>query len=120
LIQMAIDVVSMLVGIVVGVVITAPILWVAGRLLVGAAKARFIDAVIIVVLGTIAGQVIGQILSGTIGALVQLVVILLLIKKYYECDWLRALAVAVITVVLLIFVSAALAMIGLAIFAPVN
>ena len=116
---MAFDIVSILINIVVGVIVTAPILWIAGRLLVGASKAKFTDAIIIVVLGSIAGAVIGAILSGSIGALVQIIVLLFLIQKYYECSWLRALAVAVVTVVIFVIVILILGVLGFAFLTPV-
>jgi hypothetical protein len=115
---LAIDIVSILISIVVGVVVTAPVLWIAGRLLVGAAKAKFTDAIIIVVLGSIAGSVIGAVISGTIGALAQIVVLLFLIQKYYECSWLRALAVAVVTVVIFIIIVLILGVLGVALLGP--
>jgi hypothetical protein len=116
--RLAFDIVSILVSIVVGVVVTAPVLWIAGRLLVGAAKAKFTDAVVIVVLGSIAGGVIGAVVSGTVGTLAQLVVLLFLIRKYYECDWLRALAVAVVTVVIFIVIIFVLGVLGFALLGP--
>ncbi len=115
---MAFDLVGILVSIVVGVVITAPVLWIAGRLLVGPSKAKFTDAVIIVVLGTISGAVIGALVGGFLGAIVQIVVLLFLIKKYYECSWLKALAVAVVTVVIFAVIAIVLGLLGFAFLAP--
>ncbi len=115
---MAFDVISILVSIIVGVIVTAPVLWIAGRLLVGASRAKFTDAVVIVVLGNIAGAVIGAVLSGFVGALVQIVVFLFLIKKYYECGWLKALAVAVVTVVIFAVVAIVLGVLGFSFLAP--
>jgi hypothetical protein len=110
--------VSILVNIVVGVIITAPVLWIAGRLLVGASRAKFTDAIIIVVLGVISGSVISAILSGFIGAIVQIVVLLLLIKYFYECSWLKALAVAVVTVVIFAVIAIILGFLGFALLSP--
>jgi hypothetical protein len=115
---LAFDVISILISIIVGIVVTAPVLWVAGRLLVGPSKAKFTDAITIVVLGSIIGAVISAILSGFLGALAQIVVLLLLIKKYYECSWLRALAVAVVTVVIFAIVALVLGILGFALLAP--
>jgi hypothetical protein len=117
---MAIDVVTILVSAVVGVLITAPVLWIAGRLLVGATKAKFTDAIIIVVVGSVAGAVIGAFVGGTIGAIAQLIVLLFLIQKYYECSWLKALAVAVVTVVIFAVVAVILGVLGLALLAPMT
>jgi hypothetical protein len=109
---------STLISVVVGIIVMAPVLWIAGRLLVGASKAKFTDAIVIVVLGSVVGAVISAVLSGFIGALVQIVVYLFLIKKYYECSWLKALAVAVVTVVIFAIVALILGVLGFAFLAP--
>jgi hypothetical protein len=108
---------STLISVVVGIIVMAPVLWIAGRLLVGASKAKFTDAIVIVVLGSVVGAVISAVLSGFIGALVQIVVYLFLIKKYYECSWLKALAVAVVTVVIFAIVALILGVLGFAFLA---
>ncbi len=115
---MAFDIMSTLISVVVGIIVMAPVLWIAGRLLVGASKAKFTDAIVIVVLGSVVGAVISAVLSGFIGALVQIVVYLFLIKKYYECSWLKALAVAVVTVVIFAIIALILGVLGFAILAP--
>jgi len=115
---LAFDIMSTLISVVVGIIVMAPVLWIAGRLLVGASKAKFTDAIVIVVLGSVVGAVISAVLSGFIGALVQIVVYLFLIKKYYECSWLKALAVAVVTVVIFAIIALILGVLGFAILAP--
>ncbi len=115
---MVFDIVSTLISIVVGVIITAPVLWIAGRLLVGASRAKFTDAIIIVVLGVVSGAVISAIFSGFIGAIVQIVVLLFLIKHFYECSWLKALAVAVVTVVIFAVILIILGVLGFALVSP--
>ena len=116
---MVFDLGSVLISIIVGVVFTAPILWIAGRFLVGATRAKFTDAIIIVVLGNIASAVISAIVGGFLGAIVQIVVFLFLIKHYYECSWLKALAVAVVTVVIFAIIVIILGVLGFALLAPV-
>jgi hypothetical protein len=115
---LAFDIVSILINIVVGVIVTAPVLWIAGRLLVGASRAKFMDAITIVVLGNIASAVISAIVGGFIGALVQIIVFLFLIKKYYECSWMKALAVAVVTVVIFAIIALTLGVLGFSFLAP--
>jgi hypothetical protein len=113
---MAIDVVATLIGVVVGVVIMSPVLWIAGRLLVGSAKAKFTDAVVIVALGSLAGAIVNAFLSGWIGTLIQLIVYLVLIQKYYECGWGKSIAVAIVTVVIFIIIVFILGIVGVGIF----
>ena len=115
---MAFDLVSVIISVVVGVIVTAPVLWIAGRLLVGSSRAKFTDAIMIVVLGNIAGAVIGAIVGGFIGALVQIIVFLFLIKHFYECSWMKALAVAVVTVVIFAIIAIILGVLGFAILSP--
>ena len=115
---MAFDLVSVIISVVVGVIVTAPVLWLAGRLLVGSSRAKFTDAIMIVVLGNIAGAVIGAIVGGFIGALVQIIVFLFLIKHFYECSWLKALAVAVVTVVIFAVIAIILGVLGFAFLSP--
>ena len=86
--------------ILVSILIQAPVLWMAGRLVVGEKRAKFMDAVIIVVLAVIANAIIGSILGQTLGGLVQLVVYLYLIVKYYETDWIKAAIIAIVNTVL--------------------
>ncbi len=115
---MAFSIVATLISIIVGVIVTAPILWIAGRLLVGPTKAKFTDAIIIVVLGSISGAIIGALISGTLGFLAQIIVLLFLIKHYYECSWLRALAVAIVTILIFVIILFILGILGFALLAP--
>ena len=116
---MAFDIVSFTLGIVISVIITAPVLWLAGRLLVGSSKAKFTDAIMIVILGGIARAVISAVVGGYIGALAQIVVLLFLIKHYYECDWSKALVVAVLTVVIFVVILIILGFLGLSLLSSV-
>ena len=55
-----VDLIGLLIQIVVGIIILAPVLWLVGRALVGKEKAKFLDAVWIVALGTVIGAVVGS------------------------------------------------------------
>jgi hypothetical protein len=112
-----IDLVALLIQIVVGIVILAPVLWLAGRALVGKEKAKFLDAVWIVALGTIIGAVVGALIGGLIAALIMFVIWLALIKHFFDCGWLMALAIAIIAVIIFIIIAAILAVIGIGIIA---
>ena len=113
---MAIDVVATLIGVVVGTIIMSPVLWIAGRLLVGSARAKFTDAVVIVALGSLAGAIVSAFITGWIGTLIQIVVILVLIQKYYECGWGKSILVAIVTVVIFIIIVFILGIVGVGIF----
>ncbi|MCJ7731065.1 hypothetical protein MUP51_02000, partial [Candidatus Bathyarchaeota archaeon] len=58
----------------VSILIQAPVLWIAGRMIVGADRAKFMDAVMITIAAVIANAVIGAFLGQSIAGLVQLVV----------------------------------------------
>jgi hypothetical protein len=112
-----IDLVGLLVQIVVGIIILAPVLWLAGRALVGKEKAKFLDAVWIVALGTIIGAVFGALVGGLLAAIIMFVIWLALIKHFFDCGWLMALAIAIIAVIIFIIIVAILAFIGIGVIA---
>jgi hypothetical protein len=109
------DLIGLLVQIVVGIIIVAPVLWLTGRALVGKEKAKFTDAVWIVALGTIIGAVAGALIGGLIAALIMFIVWLALIKHFFDCGWLMAFAIAVIAVIIFVIIVAILAFIGIGI-----
>ena len=95
----------MLIGAVIGyiivsVLIQGPVLWLAGRMVVGAERAEFMDAVVITVSAVLANALIGAVLGQSLAALVQLVVYLALIVRYYETDYVMAAVIAVVNTVL--------------------
>jgi len=106
------DLITVLIQIVVGTVIVAPLLWLAGRALVGKDKAKFLDAIWIVLLGTVIGAVVGAFIGGLIAAVIMLIVWLALIKHFFDCGWLMAFAIAIIAVIIFVVVLAVLAVIG--------
>lgn len=103
----------MLIQIIVGTIIIAPLLWLAGRALVGKDKAKFLDAIWIVLLGTIIGAVVNSYIGGLIAAVIMLIVWLALIKHFFDCGWLMALAIAIIAVIIFVVIAAILAIIGI-------
>ena len=111
-----INTVSILIGIVINIIFVAPVLWLAGRALVGGRKARFTDAILIVASGVILGTVIGVATSGLIGGLIQLVVWLYLVKRFFDCGWLMALAISLIAIIFYGIIVLALAFLGVALF----
>jgi len=106
------DLVALLIQIVVGTIIIAPILWLAGRALAGKDKAKFTDAISIVILGTVIGAVVGAFVGGLIAAIIMFIIWLALIKHFFDCGWIKALAIAIIAVIIFIVLIAVLAIIG--------
>ncbi len=107
------DLTALVVQIIVGIIVVAPVLWLAGRALVGEQKAKFTDAIWIVVLGTVVGAIVGAFVGSLLAAIVMLIVWLALIKHFFDCGWLKALAIAIVAVVIFIILAAILAFIGI-------
>jgi hypothetical protein len=113
------DLLGLLIQIIVSVIIIAPVLWLVGRALAGKDKAKFTDAIWIVVLGTVIGALVSWFAGslGWIGTIIMIIVWLALIKHFFDCGWLKALAIAIIAIIVYIIIFfiliAILAIIGL-------
>jgi len=94
--------IDLIVTIIVNIIFISPVLWISGRLLVGNAKAKFTDALWIVVLGTVASSVFGYFFQGLgiIASLILFVIVLGLVKHFFDCGWLKALAIAIVAAVI--------------------
>jgi hypothetical protein len=114
-----VSLISLVVSVVVGIIVLSPVLWLVGRGLVGKEKAKFTDAIMIVVIGIVANAVVDWILSGTlsiIGWILMLVIWLALIKHFFDCGWAKAFVIALVTVVVYVVIAVVLALIGIAVF----
>lgn len=114
-----VDLVSLIISVVVGIIILSPVLWLVGRWLVGKEKAKFTDAIFIVVIGLVVNAIVGWILTGwlsVIGWIVMLIVWLYLIRHFFDCGWLKALLIAIVAVIVFIIIAVVLALIGYAVF----
>ncbi len=109
------DLMALVIQIIIASVIVAPILWVSGRALVGKDKAKFTDAIWIVILGNVIGAAVGAFLGGALASLIMLIVWLALIKHFFDCGWLKALVVAVVAVVIYAIIVVVLVAIGIAV-----
>jgi hypothetical protein len=113
---MAINLDWLLINIIVNTIILSPIFWISGRLLVGKEKAKFTDAIWIVIIGTVIGTFFGAFFSGIIAAIIQLIIWLALVKHFFDCGWLKALVISILAVLIFAVIVALLAIIGIAIF----
>lgn len=109
---MAINLDAVIINIVVNIIILSPALWFSGRALVGKEKAKFMDALVIIALGTILGAIFGAFFTGFIASLISLIIWLGLIKHFFDCGWLQALAISIIAVILFIIIAIVLGLIG--------
>jgi hypothetical protein len=110
-----VDIIGLLIQIVVAIIVVAPILWLVGRALVGKQKAKFTDAIWIVVLGVIIGAVLGWLIGGLISSIIMFFVWLGLIKHFFDCGWLKAFVIALVAVVVFVIIAFILALIGIGI-----
>lgn len=125
---MAVDLASILIGLLVSIIVmvifAVPALWISGRLLAGKQKAKFTDALWIVILGTIIfyffNFFLTDMLSGfttIIAYIVLLIIWLVLVKHFFDCGWLKALAISIIAIIIaiifMIIIAIVLAAIGI-------
>jgi hypothetical protein len=104
--------VQLIIRIIVSIVIIAPALWMSGRLLVGKQKAKFTDALWIVVLGTVISSIFGYFFGeGIIATLILTVITLGLVKHFFDCGWLKALAISIVAAIIFIIIAVILGLI---------
>ena len=115
---MALSLDVLVIQIILGIVFLAPVLWIAGRLIAGKDKAKFTDAIWIVILGNVIGGIFQYFFSGIIAGIIVLIIWLALVKHFFDTGWLRALAIAIIVAVIYfvvaILVLAVLVLVGIA------
>jgi len=113
-----IDLIALAISIIIRIFVLSPVMWLAGRALAGGAKAKFTDAIWIVVLGTIVGAVFEALFAGILGLLSSIIVFIIwlaLVKHFFDTGWLKALAVVILVVIIYIIIAVVLALLGLAI-----
>lgn len=95
----------------VNLVILAIVLYLAGLVVVGKRRALFSDAFIISLLGTVASTVFFMFLPSLLALALSIIAWLLLIKRFYETDWFKAIAVGILAIVIFLAVTVLLALI---------
>ncbi len=113
---MAINLDVLLIDLVVKIIVLAPAFWLAGQVLAGKGKAKFIDAVWIVILGTLIGGIFSFFeFIGIIALVIQLIVWLGLVKHFFDTDWIKAFIISVLAIIIIILVGFILGLIGIGI-----
>jgi chromate transport protein ChrA len=107
---------AVVIQVVVGIIIVAPALWISGRLLVGRERAKFTDALWIVVLGVVTGAIISYFVGGILASIIMLIIWLALIKHFFDCGWLKAIVIAIVAAIIFVIIAAVLALLGLGLF----
>jgi hypothetical protein len=111
---LAVNLDVVLIQIVVNTIVLAPVLWVSGKILVGE-KAKFLDAIWIVVLGTVIGALFGAFFYGIIASIIQLIIWLALVKHFFDSGWLKALVISVLAVIIFVVIMVLLGLVGIGI-----
>ena len=105
---------TLLIDLVIKIIILAPALWISGRVLVGKEKAKFLDAVWIIILGTLIGGIFSYFeIIGIIALIIQLLIWLGLVKHFFDTGWLKAFAISVLAVIILVVIGFILGLIGI-------
>jgi hypothetical protein len=107
--------INMVIHVIVNAILLTGVLWISGRLLAGKDKAKFTDALWIAVLGTVIADVLGVFVVGIIATLIVLFIWIALIKHFFDCGWLKAIAIGIVAVLMLIVIAVILALIGITI-----
>ena len=109
----AVDLTLLAIDLIVKIIILAPALWLAGKALAGD-NAKFLDAVWIIVLGTLIGAIFSYFeIVGIIALIIQFVVWLALVKHFFDTGWVYAFIISVLAVIILIVIAFKLGLIGL-------
>lgn len=106
------DIMGTIIQVIVGVIILAPVLWLVGRAMVGKEKAKFTDAIWIVVLGIVINAVLGALNLGLLGLIVTLVVWIALIKHFFDAGWGKAILIGIVAIIVLIVIAFVLVLLG--------
>ena len=114
---MPINLDALVISIIVNTIIISPVLWLSGRAIAGKEKAKFTDAIWIVILGTVIGTFFGAYVSGIIATIILLITWLALVKHFFDCGWLKAFVISILAVIIFAAIVAILALIGIAILA---
>ena len=104
-INLDLAVLNLLASIIVNIVVLSPALWISGRLLAGKDKAKFTDALWIVVLGTVIGGIFQYFFAGIIAAIVVLFIWLALVKHFFDTGWLKAFVIAIVAILIWIVIA---------------
>jgi len=88
---------------IVDLIVLTVVFYVAGVVVLGKKRAKFGDAFVISLFGTLTGTILNLFIPQYwVGTILSLIVWFLLIRRYYETGWLGALAVGILAVIVMI------------------
>jgi len=68
-----------------------------------------------VVIGTVVGAIFGYFFTGFIAAIIQFILWLVIVRHFFDCGWLKALAISILTVVIFVMIAVILGLVGFAV-----
>jgi hypothetical protein len=105
-IRLPVDLDVILIDLVIKIIVLAPVLWLSGRAVAGKEKAKFVDAVWIIILGALVGGIFSYFeIIGFVALLIQLLIWLGLVKHFFDTGWLKAFAISVLAIIILLIVA---------------
>jgi len=107
---------KLVISIILNAIIVSPVLWLSGRALVGKEKAKLTDAIWIVVLGTLISTLFGAFFKGITAFVILLIIWLALVKHFFDCGWLKSLAISILAIIIFAIIIAILAIVGITIW----
>jgi len=88
---------------IVDLIVLTVVFYVAGVVVLGKKRAKFGDAFVISLFGTLTGTILNLFIPQYwVGTILSLIVWFLLIRRYYQTSWLGALAVGILAVIVMI------------------
>jgi hypothetical protein len=100
--------IELLITVVTWLIFVSPALWISGRLLAGKQNAKFTDALWIAAIGAVVFYLFNAFVTEYISVwwlsllsyVVLLIIWLALVKHFFDCGWLKALAISIIAVII--------------------
>ncbi|MFB0503636.1 MAG: hypothetical protein ACETWE_07365 [Candidatus Bathyarchaeia archaeon] len=109
---MAVNLDALAINVVVNIIVLSPLIWLSGRAIVGKKKAKFTDALLIVVIGTAVGALFGAFFVGFLASIIQLILWLLTVRYFFDCGWWKALAISILAVIIFAIIAVVLGVLG--------
>lgn len=109
---MAVNLDALAINVVVNIIVLSPFLWLSGRAVVGKKKAKFTDALFIVIIGTVAGALFGAFFIGFLASIIQLILWLLTVRYFFDCGWWKAFAISILAVIIFAIIAVVLGVLG--------
>ncbi len=104
--------INLVITVVTWIIFVAPALWISGRLLAGKQNAKFTDALWIVTIGAVVFYLFNAFISeytssfwlSLLSFVILLVIWLALVKHFFDCGWLKALAISIIAIIIAVII----------------